>query len=42
MKNYVNHEKLADDFLVERNHADLSYIFITQELILSSFMRNTT
>jgi hypothetical protein len=23
MKNYVNHEKLADDFLVERNRADL-------------------
>jgi len=23
MKNYVNHEKLADNFLVERNRADL-------------------
>ncbi len=23
MKNYVNHEKLADDFLVEGNRADL-------------------
>jgi hypothetical protein len=23
MKNYMNHEKLADDFLVERNRADL-------------------
>ncbi len=27
MKNYVNHEKLADDFLVERNHADLKLHF---------------
>jgi hypothetical protein len=23
MKNYMNHEKLADNFLVERNRADL-------------------
>ncbi len=27
MKNYVNHEKLADDFLVERNRADLLLYF---------------
>jgi Rad3-related DNA helicase len=26
MKNYVNHEKLADDFLVERNHTDIVVI----------------
>ena len=28
MKNLVIHEKLADDFLVERNRTDLCYIFI--------------
>ena len=26
MKNYVIHEKLADDFLVERNHTDIVVI----------------
>jgi len=28
MKNYVNNEKLADDFLVERNRADLQSLFL--------------
>jgi len=28
MKNYVNHEKLADDFLVESNRADLQLYFL--------------
>jgi hypothetical protein len=28
MKNYVNHEKLADDFLVERYRADLQLHFL--------------
>jgi hypothetical protein len=28
MKNYVNHEKLADDFLVERNRANLQLHFL--------------
>ncbi len=28
IKNYVNHEKLADDFLVERNRADLQLHFL--------------
>jgi hypothetical protein len=28
MKNSVIHEKLADDFLVERNRATFGYIFI--------------
>jgi hypothetical protein len=29
MKNYVNHEKLADDFLVKEISLTFSYIFIT-------------
>jgi hypothetical protein len=27
-ENYVNHEKLADDFLVERNRTDLLFLFL--------------
>ncbi len=28
MKNYTNNEKLTDDFLIERNHADLKLHFL--------------
>jgi len=42
VKNYVNHEKLADDFLVERNRANLQLHFLQWESILLTFMRNTT
>ncbi len=42
IKSYVDHEKLAGDFLVKEIAPTFSYIFMTYELILSSFMRNTT
>ena len=42
MKKYVNHEKLACDFLVERTRTDLQLHFLQWELILLTFMRNKT